>query len=367
MTTKDALIVSISRQIKEEQEYGKSLEEGASRLARTKYYVPLPFILLLIWTIICILHDLSPVNVLMMWIVASLFIYMFYFFLMMIPSMGSGTSTHITHASTHIQIREFLRLANLLKTFRKNKVTFLEIFWNAFLINAKPLAKGFAIIYSIDVLCAVILYAEKMIDLHLLLIIILQIIVILAFYTKIVRAKPDVPGFFVPRITPAETPETEVAKFKIWLYISIAAMFTGLLIVGAMLFPGLTLNQYLDFISILPSEYPIILLLTLLTQAVIIRYYQGVESRRLMTALNTRHLAALNDDLLPRVRAAEPEQMNELQREFLLLRMNKLVVQEFFRLFPAYTILPNFLLIADPTAQEVLDSTGDEKSIRDLL
>ncbi|MDR0981312.1 MAG: hypothetical protein LBL85_06035 [Methanocalculaceae archaeon] len=367
MTTKDALIIRISSQIREEQEYGKALEEGELRLARTKYWVPLPIMLLLIWTIICILHDRSPVDVLMMWIVASLFIYMFYFFLMMIPSLGSGTSTHITDANTHIRIREFLRLANLLKTFRKNKVTFIEIFWNAFLINAKPLAKGFAIIYCVDVVCAVILYAEEMIDLHLLLIIILQILVILAFYAKIVRTKPDAPGFFVPRSVTAETPETEVAKFKIWLYISTAAMFTGLLIVGAMLFPGLTLNQYLEFISILPTEYPIILLLTLLTQAVIIRYYQGVESRRLMATLNTRHIAALKDDLLPRVRAVEPEQMNELRREFLILRMNKLVVQEFFKRFPVYAILPNFLLIADPTAREVLDSTGDEKSIRDLL
>ncbi len=367
MATKDALIIRISGQIKEEQEYGKALEEGELRLARTKYWVPLPILLLLIWTVICILHDISPLDILMLWIVASFFIYMFYFFLMMIPSLGSGTSTHITDAATHIQIREFLRLANLLKTFRKNKVTFIEIFWNAFLINAKPLAKGFAIIYSIDVICAVILYTEEMIDRHLLLVVILQIVIILVFYAKIIRTRPDEQGFFVPRNVPAEAPETEAAKFKIWLYISTAAMITGLLLVGAMLFPGLTLNQYLAFISILPTEYPILLLLTLLTQAVIIRYYQGVESHRLMTTLNTRHIAALKDDLLPRVRAAEPEQMNELRREFLILRMNKLVVQEFFRLFPVYAILPNFLLIADPTAREVLDSTGDEKSIRDLL
>lgn len=367
MTTKDALIIRISSQITQEQEYGKTLEEGKCRLSRTKYWVPLPIILLLVWTVICILHDIDPVDVLMMWIVASLFIYMFYFFLMMIPSLGSGTSTPLTDANTHIRIREFLRLANLLKTFRKNKVTFIEIFWNAFLINAKPLAKGFTIIYCIDVICAVILYAEEMIDLHLLLIIILQIVVILAFYAKIVRANPDAPGFFVPRTITSETPGTEAAKFKIWLYISTAAMFTGLLIVGAMLFPGLTLNQYLEFISILPTEYPIILLLTLLTQAVIIRYYQGVESHRLMTALNTRHIAVLRDDLLPRVRAGNEEQMNDLRREFLLLRMNKLIVQEFFKRFPVYAILPNFLLIADPTAREVLDNTGDEKSIRDLL
>ena len=106
----------------------------------------------------------------MLWIVGSFFIYMFYFFLMMIPSLGSDSSSHLTSTHTQIQIREFLRLANLLKTVRKNKVTFIEIFWNAFLINAKPLAKGFAIIYLIDMVCAVILYAEEMIDLHLLII-----------------------------------------------------------------------------------------------------------------------------------------------------------------------------------------------------
>ena len=47
--------------------------------------------------------------------------------------------------------------------------------------------------------------------------------------------------------------------------------------------------------------------------------------------------------------------------------MNRLMVQEFFHRFPIYAIVPNFLLIADPEAQEVLDSTGDEKSIKDLL
>lgn len=367
MTTQDALIIRISAQIKEEQEYARTLEEGKTRLARTKYWVPLPILLLLLWTGVCILHGISGLTILMMWIVGSFFIYMFYFFLMMIPSLGSGPSGQLTSTRTHVQIREFLRLANLLKTFRKNKVTFLEIFWNAFLINAKPLAKGFAVIYLMDIVCAGILYAKGSIDLNLLIVISLQIVLIFAFYAKIVRAKPDTPGFFIPRHHDTAVPETETAKVKIWLYISVFAMLTGLLVVGAMLFPGITLNNYLDELSILPSEYPIILLLVLLTQAVLIRYYQGIESRRLMTALNTRHLAVLRDDLLPRVRAAEQEQMNELRREFLILQMNKLMVQEFFRRFPVYAIVPNFLLIADPAAREVLDTTGDEKSIKDLL
>ncbi|HJK66266.1 MAG TPA: hypothetical protein O0X03_00540 [Methanocorpusculum sp.] len=367
MTTQDLLITRISDQIREEQDYTKILEKGGLRLARTKYWVPVPVLLFLIWAVVCITNGISALTILMLWIVGSFFIYMFYFFLMMIPSLGSDSSSHLTSTHTQIQIREFLRLANLLKTVRKNKVTFIEIFWNAFLINAKPLAKGFAIIYLIDMVCAVILYAEEMIDLHLLIIVCFQILLIFVFYAKIVRSKPDTPGFFVPRNQETVSPETETAKIKIWLYISLFAMITGLLVVGAMLFPGITLNNYLSVISILPSEYPMILILVLLVQAVIIRYFQGIESRTLMETLNASHIAALKDDLLPRVKTAGPEQLNDLQREFLILRMNKLMVQEFFHRFPVYAIVPNFLLIADPEAQEVLDSTGDEKSIKDLL
>lgn len=141
-------------------------------------------------------------------------------------------------------------------------------------------------------------------------------------------------------------------------------MLTGMLIICVMLFPGLTINQYLDVIAILPTEYSTVLLLSLITQAVIIRYFQGIESRKLMHMLNTLHIAVLKEDLLPRIRVGTD---NRITAGFLLLRMNKLMVQEFFRLFPVYAIVPNSLLIAEPAAREVLDSTGDEKSIKDML
>ncbi|HJK74812.1 MAG TPA: hypothetical protein O0X59_00200, partial [Methanocorpusculum sp.] len=129
MTTQDLLITRISDQIREEQDYTKILETGGLRLARTKYWVPVPVLLFLIWAVVCITNGISALTILMLWIVGSFFIYMFYFFLMMIPSLGSDSSSHLTSTHTQIQIREFLRLANLLKTVRKNKVTFIEIFW----------------------------------------------------------------------------------------------------------------------------------------------------------------------------------------------------------------------------------------------
>lgn len=257
MATKDALITRISDQIRVEEKYGRALEEGKRRLSRTKYWMPLPMILLFGWVAICWMNNISPMNFLVMWVVGSYFIYMFYFFLMMIPSLGSDSTHHLLDGDAHIHIREFLRLANLLRRVRRNKVTLLETFWNAFLINTKPLAKGFALMHAVDIICAGVLYLEGVIDLSVFLIIGAQVLVILAFYAKIVLAKPDTPGFFVGKpLTSPKAGESEAAKLKIWLYISLFAMLTGLLIVGATLVPGLTLGGYLATPSILPSEYP---------------------------------------------------------------------------------------------------------------
>lgn len=99
MTTKDALIIRISSQIKEEQEYGKTLEEGKLLLTKTKYWVPVPIAVFLIWVVACVVHGISPLDILMMWIVASFFFYMFYFFLM-IPSLGSCSAGYLPNTKS---------------------------------------------------------------------------------------------------------------------------------------------------------------------------------------------------------------------------------------------------------------------------
>ena len=96
----------------------------------------------------------NPGQILMIWIEGSFSLYMFYFFLMMIPSVGSDAKMNIIDKKFQVYVREFLRLANILRTVRKNRLTLVEFFWNAFLINTKPLVKGFTILYLIDLLCA---------------------------------------------------------------------------------------------------------------------------------------------------------------------------------------------------------------------
>jgi hypothetical protein len=356
------------QEIADERQYAKILRDGKHLLAQTKYWVLLPLALLIVWSGYACSRGLSPATILTLWTVGSFFLYMFYFFLMMIPSVGSGPVLRHSGAKTRQTIREFLRLANLVQTVRSNKVTLLEIFLNAFLINTKPLAKGFAVVYLSDLIVATLLLLKGLLDADVYLMIVVQIVVIMAFYAKILLAEPDTPGFFVGmNICEAVHGETYLSKLKILIYISVFGMFTGLLIIGAMLFPGLTLAEYLSGLAYIPSEYPVILLLSLLSQAVILRYLQGTESRNLMEELNRCHCRFLETDLLPRIRNADDGEMDSLRREFLLLSMNKLTVQAFFTRFPAYVLVPNLFLIADPAAQEILDKTGDEKGILELL
>lgn len=366
MNEKQEFITRIENQIRVEEEYTKMLEDGKHRLSRSKYLILIPLTLFVIVAVISNMKYQNPGQILMIWIEGSFYLYMFYFFLMMIPSVGSDSKINIFDKKFLVYVQEFLRLANILRTVRKNRLTQVEFFWNSFLINTKPLVKGFTILYLIDLLCAVVMKFFDMIDWMMFLLLVVQIGVILIFYSRITAAKPGTPGFFVGKPL-SEKENTGIAGVKAWLYVGIFCLFTCLIIVGAMFFPGMTLGQFLSDITLVPGEYPFLLVLILITQGLILRYFQGVESRKLMKSLKEHHLSVLMDDLLPRVSQAHPEDLTDLKREFLLFIMNKLLVQEFFYRFPAYVLMPNLLLALDPVAQDILVKTGEDKHLKYML
>ncbi len=366
MYDKDEFVERIENQIRVEEEYTKMLEDGRNRLARSKYLILIPLAMFLIAAAAFGLSSNNPGQILILWIEGSFYLYMFYFFLMMIPSIGSDAKINIFDKKFRVYVMEFLRLANILRTVRRNPLTLVEFFWNAFLINTKPLVKGFTILYLIDLVCAVVMKLFDIIDWMMFFLLVVQIGVILLFYSRVTAAKPGTPGFFVGKPLP-DADIFDVRNLKTWLYVGIFCIFTCLIIVGAMFFPGMTLGQFLRDISLVPGQYPLLLALILITQGLILRYFQGVESRKLMNTLNEHHLSVLKEDLLPRVSRSEPEDLPGLKREFLLFIMNKLMVQEFFYRFPAYTLMPNLLLALDPVAQEILTETGEEKSLKDML
>ncbi len=357
----------IETQIHVAEDYAKSLEDGKHRLSRSKYIVLIPLVLLITLSVYLCVTGFQMGSVLILWIVGSFFLYMFYAFLMMLPSIGSDANVNIFNKNFRVYVMEFLRLANILRTVRKNRVTLIEFFWNAFLINTKPLVKGFSILYLTDLIVTVVMKSSGMIDWMTFFLLVGQICVILLFYTRIMAAKPGTPGFFTGKGIPEKGETTRAADLRVWLYVGFFAIFTGILLIGAMFLPGMTLGEYLNDVSLVPGHYPVLLALILITQGLILRYFHGVESRKMMKTLNISHLSILKDDLLPRVNAATPGQLSDLKREFLLFSMNKLMVQEFFYRFPAYILMPNLLLALDPVAQDILTEKGEDKCLKDLL
>ncbi|MDO5845577.1 MAG: hypothetical protein Q4Q04_01510 [Methanocorpusculum sp.] len=368
MYAKEEFISRIHEQIAAEEKYSHLLEEGKCKLSHSRWYILIPAVILtvgFIWQVS--LKNNLPGALLMIWIAASFLLYMVYFFLMMIPSFGSDADIKIFDKSMQENIRNFLRLATILKTFNKNKITLIEFFWNAFIINTKPLIKGFSILYSLDLLCALILLVTGEIELMTFGILCGQIAVIFLMYYKVWKAKPGTPGFFTGSGLPDERMPIKKGII-VWLSAGLFGIVTGVVLLGAMMFPGLTLEGYLQNITLIPTEYPVFLALVLLTQGLWLRYVQGCESRVLMGTLNEHHLAVLRTDLLPAAEAAAPEDIVPLKRRFILLSMNKLIVQEFFCRFPAYALMPNVLVVTDPAAQEILnDASGEDKKLKDLL
>lgn len=366
MYLKDEFLSRIREQIASEEKYSAILDEAPKKLARSRKFLLIPLFFYLLAVFLSVIRDHTLENVLILWIYSVFLLYMVNFFLMMIPSFGSDADIKIIDKPIPDLIRDFLRLANLLKTVNKNKVTIIEFFWNAFIINTKALARVFSTLFITNVFCAAVLLLMGTMHWVTFLILTGQTILIILMYWKIVKAKPGAPGFFTKYGIPEE--RMGIAKgVHVWLSIGIFSVLTVAILLGGMMLPGMTLGDYLADVTTMPIEYPFMLAATLVLMGLWMRYLHGVDSAKVMRKLNNTHLSVLRDDLLPAAEKADGESLSRLKRRFVLLSMNKLLVQEFFLRFPVYSLMPNIVIVADKGAQEILNESGEDKKITDLL
>ena len=365
MYQKDEFLSRIREQIASEEKYSAILDEAPKKLARSRKFLLIPLTLYLIAALLSLLRDHTLENVLVLWICSVFILYMVNFFIMMIPSFGSDADIKIIDKPILELIRDFLRLANLLKTVNKNKITIVEFFWNAFIINTKAVARGFSLLFISNIFCAAILLLMGTMHWTTFLVLCGQTVVIVMMYWKIVKAVPGTPGFFTKYGIPEE--RMGIAKgVHVWLSIGIFSVLTIIIVIGAMMLPGMTLGDYLADVTMMPIEYPIMLAATLILLGLWMRYMNGVDSVKVMRKMNTTHLTVLKTDLLPAAEKASGEELSAVKRRFILLSMNKLIVQEFFLRFPIYMLMPNIVIVADKGAQEILNK-GEDKKLTELL
>ena len=365
MYQKDEFLSRIREQIASEEKYSAILDEAPKKLARSRKFLLIPLTLYLIAALLSLLRDHTLENVLVLWICSVFILYMVNFFIMMIPSFGSDADIKIIDKPILELIRDFLRLANLLKTVNKNKITIVEFFWNAFIINTKAVARGFSLLFISNIFCAAILLLMGTMHWTTFLVLCGQTVVIVMMYWKIVKAVPGTPGFFTKYGIPEE--RMGIAKgVHVWLSIGVFSVLTVIILIGAMMLPGMTLGDYLADVTMMPIEYPIMLAATLILLGLWMRYMNGVDSVKVMRKMNTTHLTVLKTDLLPAAEKASGEELSAVKRRFILLSMNKLIVQEFFLRFPIYMLMPNIVIVADKGAQEILNK-GEDKKLTELL
>ena len=366
MYSKDEFISRIRDQIASEEKYSAILDEAPKKLGRSRKFLLIPLFIYLLAVFLSVLRDHTLENVLVLWISSVFLLYMANFFLLMIPSFGSDADIKIIDKPIPDLIRDFLRLANLLKTVNKNKVTIVEFFWNAFIINMKAQARAFSSLFISNVFCAAVLLLMGKMHWMTFLILTGQTVLIILMYWKVLKAVPGTPGFFTKYGIPEE--RMGIAKgVHVWLSIGVFSVLTVAILLGGMMLPGMTLGEYLSDVTTMPVEYPFMLAATLVLLGLWMRYMHGVDSAKVMRKMNNTHLSVLRDDLLPAAEKADDSELSHLKRRFILLSMNKLLVQEFFLRFPVYSLMPNIVIVADKGAQEILNEGDEDRKITDIL
>ncbi|TAJ43413.1 hypothetical protein [Methanofollis fontis] len=338
--------------LKDAEEYGSALREDrrAGVGERAVITVSVGVILVLLFA----LPDFF-----MFWIVASFLLYMVNPFMMFIPSGGAGPALPQRSEITEY-IGKLKEIGAIKGAVTSNTSGIIEIVWNLFFINSQPLAPGFWLIYSIDILFALFRAITGKFDLMITLIIAVQSIAIILFYAVIWGMKPYSPGFFRNVIDIRQDVKEGIqggirSTVTILAFIGVGAAIAGTLVIAAMLLPGMTLNTLMDFenITLFKSLLPIVPIL--LAQLIIVRTLQGRASRLLLTDVNQTRVSALRERILPaaeRIARSSREdgdeycaQLEDLENEFMRLSVYRPESHRIGGGFTVYMIVPNLRLI----------------------
>lgn len=293
-------------------------------------------------------------NFSLFWVVSSFLLLMFNPIILMLPTEKSdlafpsgGDSGGFTDL-----LRDAASTAGTAVTRERN--LYAETLWNLFFINCQPIAPGFILLFSVSIVLGVVGLITGFFEPRSGVILIIQSLAIIAFYSGILKIKPYSPGFFTGivgiRTDISRRMNQGIANgMKFILVLAFLAAISGVLLLGVLLLPGQTLSSVMQiegFVALGPNAIP--LLLVFLSQLLVVRYFQGIYSRRLVLDLSRHNHGLLKDTLLRDLRALpetpEEDAENELEiveKAYQRMHMFKVDDQAFAGYFPVWMIVPN--------------------------
>ncbi len=243
---------------------------------------------------------------LLYWIISSFILYMVNPFILMIPT--NRTKATLPDRKTITEFAGVLRDIGVAKESRADQTkTIGKVLWDVFFINSQPLAIGFGLIYGLDILFSLHSgFIVGSLDRTAAMLITLQSLAIIIFYAVIWHIKPYNPRFFNSLVGMGQDVRKKIRTgwrqgMRVVLFVGALAAVSGVLVISAMLLPGMTLNTFLDSIdySLGWSLLPIILIF--LSQVIIARYLQGAYSKELLLQVGDNKIQIFRDEILHRL------------------------------------------------------------------
>ena len=293
-------------------------------------------------------------NFSLFWVVSSFLLLMFNPIILMLPTQKSDIAFPSDKGNGGFT--DLLRdaAASAGTAVKHERKLYAESLWNLFFINCQPIAPGFILLFSVSIILALTGMITGFFELRSAIILIVQSLAIIAFYLGIMKIKPYSPGFFSGilgiRTDISRSMNQGIANgMKFILVMAFLAAISGVLILGVLLLPGQSLSSVMrieGFVALGPNAIP--LLLVFLSQLLVVRYFQGIYSRKLVLDVSVSNRGLMQDtmlsslELLPESSGEGAEaELETIRKAYTRLHMFKVDDQVFAGYFPVWMIVPN--------------------------
>jgi len=210
-----------------------------------------------------------------LFIAASFYLNMFYFISLLIPTSRESA---LIHRGDIRKSRTWLQEMGIMG----GTTRFTRLFLNAFFINSRSLSLGIGMIFTIDILFALIDYTLARVSFWGTVVVISQCAAIALFYLLIWKVEPFSSTF----VKNVEEVKTRLSLFNIPQYFISALFMVGfafgviLILTTIILLPGMTVAAFLDESGLEALGHLVGLIVILaISQYFVIRYIHGFSSR----------------------------------------------------------------------------------------
>ncbi len=288
-------------------------------------------------------------------IAASFYLNMFYFVILLIPTNFDRT---VLSKNEIIRFHAWLRDSGV----KSGTSRFTRLFINSFFINSRALSLGIGLIFSVDIVFALVSYTIMDLPLSTTVIVIAQCGIIILFYLLVWEIEP----FSTKFKRNVEQVKRKLSRGNIPQWMVSAIFMTGVLLAvflfltAIILLPGMTVTAFMSQSGLNKLAY-LVLFITILavSQYFLIRHIHGITSRAVAS-----HILDFQEDVLKELTgihdagsSRNPDEGKDwFEMTALLLESRIYSVQQHTLLgvFPVYTVDIDVSALMDTTTRAAI-------------